>query len=181
MRILNLDILKEGLPGITPANGGFLLEAAAFALISSGHSPGVRLVVEGNYSETFKLQWTHEITASTFATWTITNELVELGAVGISLLTIRALTNFTIFEKGQFGTGIDYWLGTGNFTSQSLPLFQRRGRLEITGIEKEGNRNTLAARIPVKKRQVRKTDHTGLPVFIAALEFYSPKLMLIAP
>ncbi len=89
------------------------------------------------------------------------------------------LTPFHIFEKGQLKTGIDFWLGKGQINRQTLPLFLRQARLEITGIEKETKYNNLKMRIRDKVKQVGKTDYTGLPVYIVTIEFNEPQSKII--
>ncbi len=57
MRVLNLNKLKEGLPGITPVISAFYMEAAIVSLTKSGFQSGVHLKVDGAFSETFILKW----------------------------------------------------------------------------------------------------------------------------
>lgn len=179
MRVLNLDILQNGLPGITPANGAFMMEAAVVGLFLAGHRSGTILTVEGDFDEKIELQWSHEIDGNTLSSWTVSIEMVEYGAVGIALLLMQELTEYNVFEKSQLGTGIDFWMGNSDLSKQLKPLFLRKARLEITGIEKENRFNNLNVRISDKKRQVKKTDYTGLPVYIFAIEFDTPKSKII--
>lgn len=41
MRILNLNNLQDGLPGITPVIGAFYMEAAIVGLMKSGFESGI--------------------------------------------------------------------------------------------------------------------------------------------
>lgn len=53
MRELNIDTIKEGMPGITPAIGNYLLENCMVSLHASGHADGIAMHVSGLSDEMF--------------------------------------------------------------------------------------------------------------------------------
>src|SRR3954467_4536927 len=55
-RTISLSSLLEGMPGLTPAFGGSLAEAAAVCLEEQGHGVVVALTVEGHFDEAFALE-----------------------------------------------------------------------------------------------------------------------------
>ena len=61
MRKLNLDILKEGVPGFSKTMGAFLAEAALVCLEENNHKSGVLLEVMGEYTETILKLFGREI------------------------------------------------------------------------------------------------------------------------
>lgn len=61
MRTINLDILNEGLLGITSKEGGFYAEGAKIALLRSGHQSGVILKISGAFEEDVRIVWTEDI------------------------------------------------------------------------------------------------------------------------
>lgn len=49
--------LAKGLPAITPSFGAALAEACAVCLEEQGHSPGVSIIVDRDFSTKFELYW----------------------------------------------------------------------------------------------------------------------------
>lgn len=49
--------LAQGLPAITPSFGAALAEACAVCLEEQGHSPGVSITIDGDFSAKFELYW----------------------------------------------------------------------------------------------------------------------------
>ncbi|MEK7254714.1 MAG: hypothetical protein AAB316_08220 [Bacteroidota bacterium] len=178
MRELKLDTLKNGLPGLTEMMGAYFLEAAIVALTKNGHQSGTILKVKGDFKESFQLKWSSALDKPTLGSWKNEQKVAELGAVAISLLLLLELTDYNGFEESGSGTGIDYWLS--NAESEDHPFHnQRKARLEISGILKASRNNDIAARIRLKKRQVKLSDHTNLPAYIAIVEFGEPKSKII--
>lgn len=179
MRRLNLDILKKGIPVISEKTGAFLAEAAAICLTLNGYNSEVLLQVEGEIQETFIIEWSDEISDSVLSSWNDAKEATEFGATALALLLLLESTDYTYFIRAFQGTGIDYWLGKGEYTSEKLPTASRKGRLEISGILKSTKTNTINMRIAQKKQQAKKTDDSNLPVYIVVVEFSQPKAKII--
>ena len=100
MRELNLDILKEGLPGITRATGIYLHEAILVALAKNGHRSGVLLKVEGEFETELSLIWKEDVGKAILNIWKNERDAANYGAVGIALLLMTALSRFISFELG---------------------------------------------------------------------------------
>lgn len=49
--------LAQGLPAITPSLGAALVEACAVCLEEQGHTSGVEIKVDGDFTAKFKLRW----------------------------------------------------------------------------------------------------------------------------
>ncbi len=179
MRRLNLDILKNGIPVISEKTGAFLAEAAAICLTLSGYESGVLLQVEGVINETFEVKWSDKITDSILNSWNDPKEATEFGATALALLLLLEKTNYTYFIRAFQGAGIDYWLGTGTYTGEQMPIAARKGRLEISGILKATKGNTINMRVAQKEKQSKKTDDTNLPVYIVVVEFSQPKAKIV--
>lgn len=88
--------------------------------------------------------------------WNDVKEATEFGATALAILLLLKFTDFTYVIRAYQGTGIDYWLGTGDYTSELLPTSSRKGRLEISGILNERKSNTVNMRINQKKKQVKR-------------------------
>lgn len=172
---LNLDTLKEGLPVISKNIGAYLAEAAAYCLTRNGHQSGVILDVSGAFEEQVKVIWEQKIDEETARAWADGIEATEYGAVALAILLIQAFTTYNTFERSVRGTGFDYWLGMKDYEEEKLPFWQRKARLEVSGIWKENRFNTINTRIELKKKQVLKSDGLNLPVLIVVVEFSTPK------
>ena len=96
MRTLDLNILKEGTVGISPTAGSFYAQAALYCLTLLGHKSGVIINVQGEFSENFVIKWTDELDDRVIHTWKDKEEATEYGAMGISVLLIMILTDYTI-------------------------------------------------------------------------------------
>jgi hypothetical protein len=179
MDTLNLDILKTGIPVISKKIGAFLAEAAAICLTLNGYESGVQLKVEGEIKATLSVEWNDKITDDVLNSWNDPKEATEFGATALAILLLFKYTDFTYFIRAFQGTGIDYWLGKGEYTGEALPTENRKGRLEISGILKASKHNSINMRINQKKKQSKKTDDTLLPVYIAVVEFSTPKAKII--
>lgn len=172
MRELNIDIIKEGMPGITPAIGNYLLENCMVSLHASGHADGIAMQVRGLSDEIFNLHWKGKVTDQMTRSYQDDFETTEQGAVCISVLVATHLTDYTIVERSWRGTGIDYWLGYADD-----PFLQRAARLEISGIKTESAANTVLSRYEQKAQQTVLSDGSNLPAYISIVEFSAPKCL----
>jgi hypothetical protein len=66
--------------------------------------------------------------------------------------------------------GFDYWLG--NEDEDGEELFQRKARLEVSGIL-SGSRLQVQARVRQKKEQMKPSDRLA-PGYVAVVEFGTP-------
>ncbi len=179
MRILDLDKLKEGLPGISPAFGSLFAEAAAVCLTTMGHVSGVRLKVIGDFEAEFAIVWTFEIGQPKKMGWGDSREAAEFGATALALLLISVLTNYHEFERKEQGDGYDFNMWKNVSENEVMKNIEERARLEISGIFKEAPGNSVQARIAIKKRQTTKSHGQNLPLFIVVVEFKTPKAKII--
>lgn len=179
MKTLDLDILKEGLPGITARMGAFMSEAAVVALTLNGHKSGVILKIEGDFKEEYQIIWKEPLTDNVIHAWGNLRDVVSHASVALSLLLIQELTNFVFFEIGLINTGIDYWISTKTEPNEDMYFPEREARLEISGIFTANNSNTINMRVNLKKKQAEQSDESGLPAYISVIEFSIPKAKIV--
>ena len=165
--MLDLNHLSAGQPGLTSALGAAMAEAGAVCLEEMPHSRGTQLLVRGVFQKSHALNWP-TVTDQMRRTWADPREATEKGAEGIAILLVKEETVFTTIERAAIGTRIDRWLGHQSDT----PYFQRKARLEISGILRGDDRN-------VKKRLQEKLDRLALassqlPAFVVVVEFSRP-------
>ena len=70
---------------------------------------------------------------------------------------------------------VSYWLG---YRDNLDNPFKQAGRLEVSGIFKENETNTVAARLKSKLKQTLPTDHT-FPVYVVVVEFGQPYATMV--
>ena len=161
---LNLNDLPQDHPGI----GNALAQAGAICLESQHHTPGVLLSVRGGgiAADDYQLHWT-TVASNESALWQY-NRATEMGAEAVAILLVKSATPYQAVEASALGTGFDFWLGDG-----SDILFQRKARLEISGI-RNGSDADIARRSAAKLRQTRQSDDTQIPAYVVVVEFGRP-------
>ena len=170
--MLDLNNLgNSSIPGVTPALGNALAEAAAICLADQGHQPGGRLAVRGIVNRIYTLNW-QPAAEQAHRIWQY-NRATEWGAEGIAVLLAESETPYTVIEAGIQLTGIDYWLGDASDT-----MFQRKARLEVSGIRQRSDGmvsdSVIAQRVNDKLRQTNQSDDTQLPAYVIVVEFGRP-------
>jgi len=143
-----------------------IAEACAVCLEEQGHTPGVVMEVRGLADAESRVLWKSPA-PGTSDTYADDEVATEHGAIAIALLTVRAMTDYTVVRRSMKGTGFDYWLSRVG----ALP-YRHDARLEISGLRAADARR-LQARIRQKARQTDRSDGT-LPALIAVVEFSHP-------
>ena len=166
---LKLANLKLGTPGITPAFGEGLAEAAGVCLEERDHSSPIAMLISGEAQGSATLEW--EPTSDQMRRcWNDDEVATEHGAYGIATLLVPRITNLQVVERSKKGTGFDYWLGPSTETEM---LFQNKARLEVSGI-RTGPETTIVGRVRRKLRQTEKSDAT-LSAMVIVVEFSGPQ------
>lgn len=140
-------------------------------LARQGHTSGVKIQVNGEYSEDVEIIYP-AVTAKMQKSWQDTREAVDHGASGVAILLMREMTNLTVIERSVTGTGFDYWLGPADKDDDDL-IFQDMIRLEVSGIN-SGTRKDLRRRVEGKLTQTEQTDSWGLTAYVVVVEFSAP-------
>lgn len=169
---IKIDDIKNGMPGISPIEGADLLENCTVMLHRSGHISPTCLTLNGLVANNVLVQWTDTFNDQLDRTYADHAANTERAAVCISVLLSKSITNYTVIMRSRKGTGFDYYLGNEDDIS-----FQPKARLEVSGIEKESDKNTVSSRFKQKCNQVSPTDDTLLPAYISIVEFSNPKAL----
>jgi hypothetical protein len=147
LQLSDLSQDKSERPGWSVTFGATCADAAAVCLEDQAHPHRVRFQIDGIRSCEIELQW--EAIDDVIRRFNADLEVAtEYGAYGIAALVMPYLTQLTIIErsvKGR-GFGFDFWLGS---IDDSSPLFQRKARLEVSGI-RNGSETMLQTRVNMK-------------------------------
>jgi hypothetical protein len=128
-RELNLEVLSDGMPGLTPACGTVLAQAAAVCLEKQNHQLGVELILAGISKISFQLQW-QSVDEQQRRCYKDLQEATERGACGIAILVAKEITGKVVVERSKKGPGFDYWLGEEDDDF----LFVGKASLEVSGM-----------------------------------------------
>ena len=169
---LDLRLLGNGAPGLTPAAGSSLAEAGGVCLYEQGHAPGCTLDVSGTSRATYSITW--EVPGDqALMTWNDEREATEAGACGIALLVARD-EGYTVASRSRQGTGFDYWLTR----TEDGPPFSDDARLEVSGI-RNGSAATVRNRVRKKREQITRYE-SPLPGLVVVVEFGDPRAVMEA-
>ena len=176
---LVLEQLFEDLPGVTRAGAESCYEAIVICLEHHSHMSGARADVRDldKSIATFDLLWARQIEDTTRRAWGEPRNAVELAAVGLAHVLMPMFTQYTLIQRSNVGEGIDYWLGFKDDVIQFK--FQRKGRLEISGILDAPRLGQVTRRVREKMEQTARSDYTGLPAFVIVTEFGRPLIYLV--
>lgn len=174
MRTLYLDKLNGGVAGISNAYGAFLAEAAAVCLDAVGHSSGIMLKVEGDLEAVFQVHWTQQIGANERSSWGDLKEATEYAAMGLAVLLLEALTEYDLFHRNEQDDEADFIVHKMHYSEKTFGT-PNKVRLEVSGLLLETKTNTVNMRIGTKKKGLGQKTDLGEPVFVAIVEFGTPK------
>jgi hypothetical protein len=154
-----------------------LLETCVWCLLASKHSNGVTLEINDRDARLpYLLSWPADLDLEAINHSYNQDDAIEEGAEAVALLVAIERTDFTAVERASTGTGIDYWLGYKDNPPNNP--FERASRLEISGIFKESESNTVQTRIKGKLRQTLPTANT-FAVYVIVVEFSKPLAMMV--
>jgi len=163
---VHLGSLRVGMPGLSSALGEAYAEAASVCF-EQRHVSGVQMTVDGDCVRIIVVTW-DGISDQARRSWADLQNAVEHAAYGVAALLISVLTEYTIVAQSCKGTGFDYWLGDKN---NPQPLFQRKARLEVSGIL-DGSESDIRSRMT---RKMKQTGEGRLPAFVVVVEFGNPR------
>lgn len=170
---IRLELLREAFPGISPEAGAALAQAASICLERENYSSCTDMNIDGDWNRAVSLCW-RTTDARMRRAWGDIQEATEYGACGIAALLIARLTSLVVVERSVKGTGFDYWL---SHKDDVEPLFQRKARLEVSGIQ-NGGEAEIRQRLREKLKQINRSDGK-FPAYIAIVEFSTPRSRMV--
>ncbi|MBA3922500.1 MAG: hypothetical protein H0X31_12690 [Nostocaceae cyanobacterium] len=162
-------------PGWSLTFGATCSDAAAVCLDDQNHPHRVALQIDGILNTQVLLKW--NTIDDTIRRFNADQEVAtEYGAYGIAALIMPYLTLLTIIERSIKGKdfGFDFWLGS---IDEPDILFQRKARLEVSGIRKSSER-IVQSRVKMKLEQISPSD-TLSPGYVCVVEFGTPRTRIV--
>ncbi len=170
---IDLDDLKAGTLGITPAFGESLTEAASICLEERSHSSPTAMKVHVDTIYQASISW-GATDDQMRRCWKENDEATEFGACCIAALILPKTRNLHIIERSKKGTGFVYWLGSQDDPDE---LFQNRARLEVSGIRR-GSSAIVSRRVSEKLKQIANPG-AKLPAIVVVVEFGTPQARIV--
>ena len=158
------------MPALTPAKGTTMAESAAVCFEDQSHASGVSIRVIGIADQQYSIGW-DSVTDVQRRCYDDLQDATEDGAYGIAILLVREITGKKAILRSKKGPGFDYWIGD---TDEEELIFSNKARLEVSGIL-SGDDKAIGSRFRTKVTQVKPSDSTGFPAYIAIIEFGQPK------
>lgn len=174
---LDIDTLSEGIPVITPEAVGFYKQNCMVCFHQNDHQKGVSLeVIFNDKTYVFIVDWKGEMTPQIISAYQDLRKATDFAACAIALLLIRELTDYIAIEQSIIGTTIDYNLIYKQDENPDL-IFNHSARLEVSGILKENDKNTVEGRLKEKQKRLKQIQ--GIPDLISVTEFSKPRSKMI--
>jgi hypothetical protein len=167
---IQLDLLRVGTPGVTPAQGTSCEEACLVCFADQGHPSGVTLSLRGLLTSSASVTWPQPITPQIKRAHADLQDATEEAACGVAFLLLMRYTPYTVVERSYKGTGFDYWAGFDLDDEIST-----EARLEVSGILKCNTESYFSARVRQKIEQVSISAHLKMPAYVIIVDFGEPK------
>ena len=179
LKRIELHKLKDLINRLPPGKAAMYMEACVWCLSKNDHQNGVEFELQyRNKNYSYPVYWIDEaIDFQEINSFYNLDDTVSFGAEAIAMFFCITHTEFNDLERSTKKTGIDYWLSHEK-SNPNLP-FQNSGRLEVSGILKETETNTVAKRIKEKIKQSEQSDKTTLPVYIVVVAFDRPYAKMV--
>lgn len=168
---MDLEKLKNGVMGLSPTICTHFMHACAECLDHHGHADEISFSKTNDPETSYNLMWSKNPEEVKRGLKDM-QEVTEWGATAIALLMAEQESECSIAERSAKGTGIDWWLGEDD---DDYGIFQKKARLEISGILAENKNNTIEKRVKEKIAQTKVSNNTGLKAHISITDFKSPK------
>lgn len=177
MNDIHIEMLYDKLKGILSDNFiGTMVECCVLRLTTQGHLSPVALTPFNDSRnlllKPLKLNWITEIVPKFVASYRDENHTTDYAAMCIALILTSKIIGFDSIEMAEKGDGVDCWFGRND-------TFDFIARLEISGIKKATETNTVKNRLKIKLIQTNQSDKSGIPAYVSIIEFTQPEALYI--
>ena len=127
---------------------------------------------------TMSIDWSERLSLSKRRSLRNHADVARFAAEGIALLMVEALTDYTVVEQSQIGSGVDFGLGDKSAVVRAGDddFVEATARLEVSGILRATASNSIRRRVDEKIEQIKQSDPEGTPAFIVIVEFGRPEV-----
>jgi hypothetical protein len=174
----HLNKLKD-LVRIPNGKASMYVEACVWCMDQHGHPNGIELdLFYDRKTHIHPISWLEDdIDINKIRAHYNIDDALSFGAEAIAIFACITHTDFDDIQRSIRKTGIDYWLGYKD-ADPNLP-FQNSGRLEISGILSENEKNSVEKRVKEKLKQAEQSAKTTLPVYVVVVAFDRPYAKMV--
>ncbi|MDE2949390.1 MAG: hypothetical protein OXT68_01370 [Chloroflexota bacterium] len=177
--VLNVDDLTEDIPALTSSFARLMQEAIVMCMMPHNHASGVLCNLQDLESvlEEVRIDWKTSYSERIRRAFGAPRNAAERAGEGIAILTILALTEYTVFERAPIGNGFDFWLSRNDEDDQ-FP-FQYEAGLEAKGLSHAQYPSQIVRAVNDGIDQIKNSDNADLPAWVLATEFSRPVIYLV--
>ncbi len=184
-RRIQLEDLSKQAPVLTEDGARFYRENCMVCFASQQHDNGVALHVDVDDTlERISVAWQGVVTPKMLVSYRDQDKRVDFGACAVALLIMPVFTGYAAVEPSATGDGVDYYLTRPGDDDELI--FNGAARLEVSGIQRENESNTVADRVSRKRRRLRRLRKSSPanptkdpPTFICVVEFGLPQSRVV--
>ena len=177
--ILDLDDLTTDIPALTDSFAKQMQEAVVMCMRTHNHASDVSCNLRDldQILGEVRIRWRTLYSERIRRAYGDARNAAERAGEGIAILTILALTDYSVFERARIGDGFDFWLSRSDDDDQFL--FQREAGLEAKGLSDAKYPSQIVKAVNDGIDQTRKSPNASVPVWVLATEFSRPVIYMV--
>ena len=177
--ILDLDDLTTDIPALTDSFAKQMQEAVVMCMTPHHHSSGVAGDIRDldTVLAEFQIKWTTSYSERAKRAFGDARNAAERAGEGIAILTVLALTEYTVIERAPIGGGFDFWLSRRD--DDDTFLFQRDAGLEVKSLSDAKYNSEIVRAVRRGIDQAQRANHAKLPLLVLAAEFSRPVIYMV--
>ncbi len=177
--ILDMDDLNADIPALTDALTLRMQEAVVMCMEPHGHSSGVSCDLR-NFDEVLadlRIQWKMSYSESIRRSFGDSRNAAERAGEAIAILTVLAVTDYTVVDRARIGDGFDFWLSQTDDDEDYL--FQQNMGLESKGLSHAQYPSDITGAIKDGLAQIVESKNAEVPALVVATEFSKPTIYMV--
>lgn len=177
--ILDLDDLNTDTPALTASLAIYMQEAVVMCMNPHNHAPGVLCAVRDLDDEldTVRIQWRLSDSEQIRRAFGNARNAAEKAGEAIAILTVTALTDYTVVERARIGNGFDFWISRSDDDQDYL--FQHMIGLECKGLSNASYRSEIVAAVNRGIKQIKESPNADFPALVLVTEFSRPEVYMV--
>ncbi len=169
MKRIDLEYFRTPQEWLDEDFAPFLTKAAMTCFTDQNHLSGTEVQVKTNEGiENWTVEWDTISSKKKNASLPNSSELTQKGAEAVALCLAKELEGYPYFETARIGTRVDFWL------KKNQESFSFEAGLEVSGILRKSQSNTIKKRIDQKKKRILTLGELQHDYFISVVEFSTP-------
>jgi len=177
--VLDLDDLNTDIPALTASLAIHMQEAVVMCMNPHDHEPGVLCAVRDLDDElvTARIQWKMSYSDKIRRAFGNARNAAEKAGEAIAILTVTAVTDYTVVERARIGNGFDFWISQND--GENDYLFQQTIGLECKSLSNANYSSEIVAAVKRGIKQIEESTNANFPALVLATEFSRPVIYMV--